>query len=233
MHSTHSSFSSPRLLGVLTALASLAAACAPAAPANPTWEQDVKPILAANCVRCHRNPPANGAPGTFRLDVCEDASATVLGAKSQVPRILARGGLEGAAAMPPPPAGGLSDRQLEILENWRAKGASCTGTSAAAPTFVLLRDTEESLQPGAAPGEHRLAIQYTLEDPAHSLVSATVVAVSASGETHVSPEPLRAGTGELVWSLGAMAPGTYDVLVTLDDGSEIREVRTGTFAISR
>jgi hypothetical protein len=229
MHATHSSFSATSFLAALAALA--AAACAPAAPANPTWEQDVKPILAANCVRCHRNPPANNAPGTFRLDVCEDASATLLGASTQSERIVARGSLEGATAMPPPPAAGLSDRQLEILKNWRADGAPCSGTAAA--SFVLLRATEESMEPGAAPGEQRLVIQYTLEDPARSLVNATVVAVSASGETHVAPESLRAGTGELVWSLGAMAPGTYDVLVTLDDGSEIREVRIGTFAIGR
>jgi cytochrome c553 len=233
MHSTHSSFSASHvragLAGLIVVLA--AAACGPAAPANPSWEQDVRPILAANCVRCHRNPPANNAPATFRLDQCEDASATLLGASTQSERIIARGSLEGATAMPPPPAANLSDRQIEILENWRANGAPCTGTTAA--SFVLLRATEESIEAGAAPGEQRLAIQYTLEDPARSLVNATVVAVSAGGETHVAPESLRAGTGELSWSLGGMAPGTYDVLVTLDDGSEIREVRIGTFALAR
>jgi cytochrome c553 len=234
MHATHSSFSAP-LTVVLAALAALAAAaCAPAAPANPSWEQDVKPILAANCVRCHRNPPVNGAPAMFRFDECEDDSATLQGAATKAGTILARVtlGRDIPTTMPPPPAAELSDRQIEILENWQANGAPCTG-AAAAPSFVLLRATEESLQPGAAPGEQQLAIRYTLEDPARRLVSATVVAVSASGETHVAPEPLRAGTGELVWSLDAMAPGTYDVLVTLDDGSEIREVRTGTFAIGR
>lgn len=241
MHATHSSFSAPShrrftAWAALAALAALAAACAPDVPANPSWRQDIAPIIASNCVRCHRDPPQNGAPASFRLDMCEDASATVLGASTQAPRIVARGSVEGVGAMPPPPAAGLSDRQIEILDNWRANGAPCTDTAEAA-SFVLLRATEESieesLQPGAAPGEQRLVLRYTLDDPARSLVSATVVAVAASGEIHVAPEPLRAGTGELAWSLGEMAPGTYDVLVTLDDGSEIREVRAGTFAIAR
>src|SRR5690606_12961190 len=77
MYSTHSSFSAATLLSALAALA--ATACAPAAPANPTWEADVAPILAANCVRCHRSPAVNGAPNNFRLDICEEASG-VLGA---------------------------------------------------------------------------------------------------------------------------------------------------------
>jgi hypothetical protein len=245
MHATHSSFSAPShrrftAWAALAALAALAAACAPDVPANPSWTGDIAPIIASNCVRCHRDPPQNGAPATFRLDMCEDASATVLGASTQAPRIVARGATEGATAMPPPPAAPLSDRQIEILDNWRANGAPCTDTAEAA-SFVLLRATEESveesveesLQPGAAPGEQRLVLRYTLEDPARSLVSATVVAVAASGEIHVAPEPLHAGTGELAWALGAMAPGTYDVLVTLDDGSEMREVRAGAFAIAR
>jgi cytochrome c553 len=235
MHATQSPLSALCLLAALGA-----AACAPSAPANPSWEADVKPILAANCVRCHRDPAQNYAPSTFRFDICEDAG-TILGAAAQAQRIVVRGSLEGATAMPPPPAAPLSDRQIETIENWIANGTPCTGTAAAAPSFVLLRPVEESLeesieeslQPGVAPGEHQLALRYTIEDAAGALVSATVVAVAASGETYVAPEPLRAGTGELVWSLGVMPAGTYEVLVTLDDGAEIREVRIGTFAIAR
>jgi cytochrome c553 len=227
MHATHSSFSA---LSLFLALAT--AACAPAAPANPTWEEDVKPILAANCARCHRSPAQNGAPGTARLDVCEDAG-TLFGAATMAQNILSRATLprDTSTAMPPPPATELSDRQIEIIENWIANGTPCT-SAAAAPSLVLLRATEESVEtrPGAA---SQLVLRYAIEDQARSLVSATVVAVAASGETHVAPEPLRAGTGELAWTLDAMAAGTYELFVTLDDGSEIREVRVGTFAIPR
>lgn len=226
MHSTHSSFSAKALFFALAALA--AAACAPAAPANPTWEDDVKPILAANCVRCHRSPAVNGAPTNFRLDICEEAGG-VLGASDQVVRILARGTSPGNLAMPPPPAAPLSDRQIEIIQNWQVNGTPCTG--AAAASFVLLRAAEESV--GVSAGEQRLVLSYTLEDPAGTLAGATAVAVSASGDTHVAPEPLRAGTAELVWPVNELAPGTYELLVTLDDGSEIREVRAGTFTVAR
>lgn len=226
MHATQ------RSVSVLSVFLALATACGPSAPSNPTWEADVKPILDANCVRCHRSPQQNSAPTNFRLDVCDDAG-TVLGARAQAGRIVARASAEGITAMPPPPGAPLSDRQLEVIENWIANGSPCSSGAAAAPSFVLQRAVEESLLAGAAPGEHVLALRYAIDDPAGRLVSATVVAVAASGETHVAPEPLRAGAGELAWSIGALAAGTYEVLVTLDDGSEIREVRVGTFAVTR
>lgn len=228
MHALHRSLSA---LSLLTALG--AAACAPSAPANPTWEEDVKPILAANCVRCHRDEPQNGAPATFRLDVCEDAGGK-LGAAAQSSLAYARAdGSIPALPMPPKPAAPLSDRQLEVLANWARNGASCAGAASAAPAFVLLAPVEESLRPGAAPGEHVLAIRYAIEDRAGTLVSATALAVAASGETYVAPEPLRADAGELTWALGDMPAGTYELFVTLDDGAEIREVRAGTFRIAR
>ncbi len=42
--------------------------CEPTAPATPSFQVDVMPILAANCVRCHGFPSLNGAPHSFRLD---------------------------------------------------------------------------------------------------------------------------------------------------------------------
>lgn len=226
MHALHPSLSALSLLAALGTVA-----CAPSVPANPTWEEDVKPILAANCVRCHREEQQNGAPMTFRLDVCEDAGGK-MGAAALAGGALARATNE-AAPMPPKPAAPLSDRQIEVLENWLGNGAPCTGAASAAPAFVLLAPIEESLRPGAAPGEHVLALRYAIEDRAGTLVSATVVATAASGETHVAPEPLRAGAGELTWALGGMTAGNYEVFVALDDGAEIREVRAGTFQIAR
>jgi cytochrome c553 len=225
MHALHPSLSALSLLAALGTVA-----CTPAAPANPTWEEDVKPILAANCVRCHREEAQNGAPNTFRLDVCEDDGST-LGAAAQAMRAVIRGEAE-VRPMPPLPAAPLSDRQIEMLQNWADNGAPCTGTASAAPVFVLLAPLEDSVRPGAAPGEHVLAIRYAIEDRARTLVSATVVATAASGETYVAPEPLRADASELTWALGTMPAGSYEVFVTLDDGAEIREVRAGTFRIA-
>jgi hypothetical protein len=226
MHALHPSLSALSLLAALGM-----AACAPSVPANPTWEEDVKPILAANCVRCHRDEQQNGAPLTFRLDVCEDAGAK-MGAAAVAGAALART-TNAAAPMPPKPAAPLSDRQTEVLENWIGNGAPCTGVASAAPVFVLLAPVEESLRPGAAAGEHTLAIRYAIEDSAGTLASATVLAVAATGETYVAPEPLRAGAGEFSWALGSMPAGSYELLVALDDGADIRDVRAGTFQIPR
>jgi cytochrome c553 len=225
MHALHPSLSALSLLAALGM-----AACAPSVPANPTWEEDVKPILAANCVRCHRDEPQNNAPMTFRLDACEDTGAK-MGAAALAGAALARATNE-SAPMPPKPAAPLSDRQIEVIENWLGNGAPCTGTASAAPVFVLLAPVEESLRPGAAPGEHALAIRYAIEDSG-ALVSATVVAVAATGETYVAPEPLRAGASEFSWALGSMPAGSYELFVTLDDGADIRDVRAGTFRIPR
>lgn len=224
MHALHRSLSALSLLAALGTVA-----CAPSVPANPTWEEDVKPILAANCVRCHRAEPQNGAPATFRFDVCEDVAGK-MGASAYAGGALARA-TNDAAPMPPAPAAPLNDRQVEVLENWIANRAPCAGAAQAAPVFVLLAPVEESLRPGAAPGEHVLAIRYAIEDRAGTLVSATAVAMAANGEAHVAPGSLAAGTGELTWALGSMPAGTYELLVALDDGAEIREVRAGTFRI--
>ncbi|HEY0838640.1 MAG TPA: hypothetical protein VGD74_00500 [Vulgatibacter sp.] len=46
-------------------------------PENPTWERDVKPLLADHCTLCHGSPPNRGAPGDFRLDVYDSPGRTV------------------------------------------------------------------------------------------------------------------------------------------------------------
>ena len=69
------------------ALATLAAAgCATdPVPAQPSWQVDVMPVLAANCVRCHGYPTSGFATPGFRLD-------------SFGPTLLASGDLIGGAS---------------------------------------------------------------------------------------------------------------------------------------
>jgi hypothetical protein len=38
-------------------------------PAHPTFEINVKPLLADHCLLCHADPATRGAPTSFRLDV--------------------------------------------------------------------------------------------------------------------------------------------------------------------
>lgn len=108
------------------------AGCAEPTPENPTWD-DVRPILMANCVRCHGEPSLGAAPGRFRLDVYYfDSVSGDRGAASMAEFIVARAVHRGDM---PPIGPTLSDRQHEILERWAQTKA--IGTPAA-PTAVLL-----------------------------------------------------------------------------------------------
>lgn len=49
-------------------------ACGDEYPEEPTWEGEIREMLAANCVRCHGDVRASGSH-TFRLDVYEDVLA--------------------------------------------------------------------------------------------------------------------------------------------------------------
>lgn len=85
---------------------------------HPTYVDDVKAILDANCIRCHTHPALNGAPQSFRLDVYE-SDDDVLGAFDKAEKISAR---TDAGTMPP---GGvrLPDAEVDTLEAWFNDGA--------------------------------------------------------------------------------------------------------------
>lgn len=99
--------------------------CETPPPSEPTWEQDVRPLLAARCVRCHTSPPfADPAiqtperprvPAT-RLDVYEVAAmeSGLLVSLVSRPEPLFR--------MPPPPSARLTDYEIEVLRRWDANG---------------------------------------------------------------------------------------------------------------
>ncbi len=210
--------------GLLLALGTVA--CAPEVPANPTWEDDVRPILAANCVRCHRSEPQNFAPNTFDLSVCEDAG-TVLGASAQATRVIARAQGQGAQPMPPEPGAQLSDRQIEVIENWQANGAPCNGGgSNAAPSFALLRSLDDSLLPGARDLE--LALRYEIDDRNGDPVDARLFAIDDAGALYPIADALTEGVGEVRWTLSDLGPGRYQIIAELDDGEVIHEHSVGT-----
>lgn len=112
-------------LAVASALAAGAlVGCEPTAPANPSFQVDVMPILAANCVRCHGFPPLGGAPIYFRLDSYAGTQVGVQGDGS--PLMLA--GVASTAAgfaarirggtTPMPPRFPLQPWQIDTLLDW-------------------------------------------------------------------------------------------------------------------
>jgi hypothetical protein len=129
------------------ALVGLAAAlgCGAEAPApdKPTWVDDVKPILQANCFHCH-GPTANYDKwGTNRWDVYDltDPNWAMVGAGEVRDAMMRRIFVSARdkahfgtipiyvspeatddARMPPPPAVRISERDISVLEKWAATG---------------------------------------------------------------------------------------------------------------
>ena len=76
----------------------------------PTYEADIKPILATYCTGCHADPPAAGAPQPL---------ITYDQAVADAERIRVRSVQLGDM----PPGGGMADNDRALLEAWVLNGA--------------------------------------------------------------------------------------------------------------
>jgi hypothetical protein len=90
-------------------------------PEHPTFEADVKPLLAEHCLLCHGYPAKRTAPTSFRLDVYDDTDG-VRGAKSEASRFVHSVEED---EMPPAAAwgDGVGPNGKKLLQNWLADGA--------------------------------------------------------------------------------------------------------------
>src|SRR5262245_22742738 len=97
-----------------------------AAPAGqPTFNRDIRPILAENCFACH-GPDKAARKGDLRLDVREDAvkMGAIVPGKPNESELVARFDATGAKQMPPPKSHKkLTSVQKETLKAWIAAGA--------------------------------------------------------------------------------------------------------------
>jgi uncharacterized membrane protein len=83
----------------------------PDVPETPTYEEHVRPILEANCVRCHADPLIGGVPDDpvpIFLETREQAEENVIELNQRVQE----GGM--------PPNYTLEDWQLDVIHNWCA-----------------------------------------------------------------------------------------------------------------
>jgi hypothetical protein len=107
--------------------------CEPAVPASPTFAQNVGPIFAARCGRCHGETLTEGDPGRnmplqchlTRFEDMGDCSAAATcsrGAQFCAGLIYAVtiGELadDPLTRMPPPPADPLNDWEKEVITRW-------------------------------------------------------------------------------------------------------------------
>jgi hypothetical protein len=220
----------------MVAIAPALAGCEPEVPDDPSWASDVRPILLANCALCHGYPALRGAPSYFRLDVYDDFLPDDADPDDPVP-------LFGAAAMGPlilaavqrdsmPPRFPLGDRQKQVLANWMASADAQMvpprGPPAPdnrPPTIELRRALADSRVGDS------VVILYEIRDPDFDLVTGALRLDDPVDGDAVTRE-LLSGRGEAVWDLSAQAPGTYQLIAVLDDGSATVEVDLGMYEVT-
>ncbi len=215
-------------------------ACTPDVPANPSFQQDILPILAANCIRCHGAPTLGGAPTDFRLDTFDDLAITegesrpepvcggdlsdpaaevvICGAKSKAGRIAVRIADE---AQPMPPRFALDEFQIETLQKWAEgaeRGAPREGNHVPS---VTIEDTSRN---GAF-----VTVRARIADVDRDLVTGSLRAQVGSTQHLVGV--VRSGLVELTWDTTGIAPGDYPLVANVDDGAQVHVLGLGTITV--
>lgn len=220
----------------------LVAACAPDVPGTPSFQQDVLPVLAANCLRCHSAPQIGGAPEAFRLDSFEDVTVRERLIPEGDPRCAPPGLDEcfdivivGASSMsftsamrvadedrPMPPRFSLEDHQVELFENWVATGSGRGEPRAGNASPQAAIDTIE--RTGAT---HRVTVR--VDDADRDPVGGSLHARIAGTETFVGL--VQSGLATVTWDATGVAAGTYPLFARLDDGAAVVVVNLGTITV--
>ncbi len=149
------------------------AGCEPTAPTQPSFQVDVMPILAAQCVRCHGVEAIGGAPPEFRVDSFEDTvidgrgtadpsdDQLVFGARNYAVGIISRAQ---STSSPMPPRFPLEPYQLDTLAAWAAQDPVVRGEPRPdnQPPILSLRELGRDAS--------RVTLAYELHDPDGDLV---------------------------------------------------------------
>jgi hypothetical protein len=204
------------------------AGCGVSEPTDqPSWQVDVMPILAANCVRCHGYPTNGTAPPTLRLDSYADTEVAgntrIQGAALNATLIAQR--IRYSEFSPDmtvmPPGRTLPDRELTVLRNWaglvdgsmrapRGPGRADNAT----PQLTLIELERTATQ---------VSFAYELRDADRDLVVG-----SLRGPQLVNMQlgvgviaDLVTGRDTFTVDLTGIPSGTYDLVARLDDGADI------------
>lgn len=204
------------------------AACVPDAPATPSFQQDVMPILAANCVRCHGYPVIGGAPAQMRLDaygdIAVDDTTRFSGAGVNASLIATRVASEDR---PMPPRFPLDDFQIETLENW-ADGAPAGEAPPRGEPRVNNHAPEIVAQRRSQVGTI-VELQSAIHDDDGDLVAGELrVRVGAVDRVAGA---VRSGLVEVRWDAAGVSAGDYPLSAHLDDGAQVHVIELGTISV--
>lgn len=175
------------------------AGCEPSAVASPSFQSDIMPILAANCVRCHGVEPIGGASPEFRLDSFAntvidgvDPATTeddlfVFGAAAYAMSIAMR--VDGGA-FPMPPRFPLERWQIDTLIAWAATDPPLRGEPRPGNRLPVLELRELGRDATT------IELEYELHDPDGDLVVGQLC--DDDGVTCVFVAPLQSGRHTLL-----------------------------------
>jgi hypothetical protein len=227
----------------------LLTACLAEAPASPGFQDEVLPILAANCARCHSYPAIGGAPSAcdvpsggahawcgFRLDGHDDVVVDegdpgdptddlgVRGAAFIAGVIPAR---IGSSTSPMPPRFPLDDVARLTLEAWSrglpeppSQPPRIARPGNALPTI--------SLEP-VVRDAGSVVVRYELDDADGDLVVGGLRVRGAGIDTLLAP--IRSGRDEVRWSPDGVPAGAYELIARVDDGGGWQELTAGTLIV--
>lgn len=213
------------------------AACAPGVPDEPSFQQDVAPILAANCVRCHGTPVLGGAPPNFRLDTFNSYDRpkrrdvgleTVAGASVYASSIAQR---VASSDNPMPPRFGLDDYQIETLERWDMLGAPRGEPNAGnRPPAAAIASVSRSIEEDGVQIRVRELIDLVVTDPDPDVVGGALQV--RLGATVLPLGLLRSGPNHIEWETTNIAPGTFALEAVLDDGGAETVIPLGNLEVT-
>lgn len=224
------------LLG--SALAVLVAACAPELPSTPSFQTDILPVLAGNCVRCHGVPPIGGAPAYFRLDAYEtvvlreatlapeDPACTSSPRDPRCDEIVLFGAADLAIsiarrsadeARPMPPRFPLDGHQIELLEQWAEEPGRGPARPGNRPPRAALAQVSQA--------PNRIDLEVLVDDADGDLASGVLRARRAGEDLVIGL--LHAGRATVAWDTSGVPAGIYQLVASLDDGAAAHEQALG------
>lgn len=200
-------------------LAGLVTGCGPDTPAQPTWSEDVRPILLANCARCHGEEPAGGAPAAFRLDRYEDGGRR--GARTMAPYLAERAGKRGDM---PPEGPRLTDRQRDILVRW-AEQMAPRGAPGQMSTARLVAPP--------AGADQGLELTVDARDPDGDAVEGSLAfGPDGASVPQTAIGPIGSGRNVVRWDTSGLPPGTYKLFAQLSEGESSVTIDLGGVTVA-
>ncbi len=197
-------------------------------PAQPSWQVDVMPVLAANCVRCHSYPTLGFAAFGLRLDSYDPVEvvaydAPISGAADNATLIAQR--ITKSKYRPTetvmPPGRTLGDREITILRTWAGlvdgsmKAPRGEGRPDNAPPELTVSELGRA---GSI-----VTFSYELRDPDRDLVVGSLRGPRRKGAQLVTGviADLVSGRDTFTVDLTGIPAGSYELVARLDDGADI------------